>query len=203
MARTYWIDVPEHLRRYGSVDTAKPVKALPKLSQVGDLEERLSRPVSSLKLYGLPLNTVNRLMNYLTGNISIRTIGDLVRFREQDLGTIKYMRGDRTIREIKKELKRMGLGLGMNIGKKELDPVAMKNLWLSIEDLELSTRTTYCLRGARIWIVLDLVKRTGPELLGIGRLGKKGVKEIEGRLDELGLSLCMNVKAEDAVPARL
>jgi len=85
----------------------------PTLIQTQSLMEKLERPITSLKLKGLPPKIKNRAFNYLAKNIAIKTIGDLTQFREQDLRSMKYLRGEKTIRAIQKELFSMQLSLGM------------------------------------------------------------------------------------------
>ncbi len=61
----------------------------------------------------------------------------------------------------------------------------------TIEDLELSVRSSNCLRVSGIKTVGDLVQKTEDELEKIKNLGKKSIIEIISRLNTLGLSLGM------------
>lgn len=60
---------------------------------------------------------------------------------------------------------------------------------LSIEDLELSARSSNCLRKAGINTVAELVAKDMGELMQIKNFGKKSADEINQKLSQYGLSL--------------
>ncbi|MBO7375830.1 MAG: DNA-directed RNA polymerase subunit alpha [Clostridia bacterium] len=60
---------------------------------------------------------------------------------------------------------------------------------MTVEDLDLSVRSTNCLRRAGIETVGDMVSKTEDELIKIRHLGKKCLEEITAKLASLGLSL--------------
>lgn len=62
-------------------------------------------------------------------------------------------------------------------------------LEMSIEELELSVRSSNCLRRADIHTVEQLVARSEEEMSKVRNLGKKSLNEIKKRLAEIGLSL--------------
>ncbi|MBE6038328.1 MAG: DNA-directed RNA polymerase subunit alpha [Anaerofustis stercorihominis] len=62
-------------------------------------------------------------------------------------------------------------------------------LEMSIEELELSVRSSNCLRRADIHTVEQLVSRTEEEMSKVRNLGKKSLNEIKKKLTEIGLSL--------------
>ena len=68
-----------------------------------------------------------------------------------------------------------------------------KVLEMSINDLELSVRSTNCLKRSNILTVEDLVRKTDKELGKVRNLGQKSLEEVKNKLVELGLSL----KSED------
>lgn len=71
------------------------------------------------------------------------------------------------------------------------DEVAMaldKNLMKPIEELELSVRSTNCLKRAGIHIVADLVDKTEEEMMKFRNLGRKSFEEIKQTMDQLGVS---------------
>lgn len=68
-----------------------------------------------------------------------------------------------------------------------------KVLEMSINDLELSVRSTNCLKRSNILTVEDLVRKTDRELGKVRNLGQKSLEEVKNKLTELGLSL----KSED------
>ena len=63
-----------------------------------------------------------------------------------------------------------------------------KNLAKPIEELELSVRSTNCLKRAGIHIVADLADKTEEEMLKVRNLGRKSFEEIKHTMDQLGVS---------------
>jgi DNA-directed RNA polymerase subunit alpha len=74
--------------------------------------------------------------------------------------------------------------------KEQIDPVMLR----PIEDLELTVRSTNCLKGEHIIYIGDLVQRTEVDLLKTPNLGKKSLNEIKNVLSARGLFLGMNIK---------
>ncbi|MDI6606526.1 MAG: DNA-directed RNA polymerase subunit alpha, partial [Candidatus Omnitrophota bacterium] len=68
-----------------------------------------------------------------------------------------------------------------------------EKLRLPISELELSVRSSNCLREAGIKIIADLVKRNEEEMLGFKNFGKKSLNEIKELLLGMGLTLGMQV----------
>jgi len=62
---------------------------------------------------------------------------------------------------------------------------------MSIEELELSVRSSNCLKSANIKILGELVQKTEAEMLKTRNFGKKSLAEIKGKLASYGLSLGM------------
>lgn len=79
----------------------------------------------------------------------------------------------------------------------EVDPVLLR----PIEDLELTVRSTNCLKAENIYYVGDLIQRTEVELLKTPNLGKKSLTEIKNVLASNSLSLGMRL--ENWPPAQL
>ncbi len=63
-----------------------------------------------------------------------------------------------------------------------------KNLMKPIEELELSVRSTNCLKRAGIHIVADLVDKTEEEMMKFRNLGRKSFEEIKHTMTQLGVS---------------
>lgn len=78
-----------------------------------------------------------------------------------------------------------------------IDPALLK----PIEDLELTVRSTNCLKAEDIHYVGDLIQRTETELMRTPNLGKKSLTEISEVLAEHGLKLGTTV--ENWPPAEL
>jgi len=68
-----------------------------------------------------------------------------------------------------------------------------EKLRLPILELELSVRSSNCLRDANIKLIGDLVRKTETELLGFRNFGKKSLSEIGALLKTMGLALGMKV----------
>ncbi len=64
---------------------------------------------------------------------------------------------------------------------------------MSLVDLNLGVRATNCLQTAGITTVGQLIQKTESELMELRAFGKTSLHEIEGRLQEIGLSLGMQV----------
>jgi DNA-directed RNA polymerase subunit alpha len=81
-----------------------------------------------------------------------------------------------------------------------------ENLYRSIDELELSVRSSNCLRNADIKYIYELVQRSEPEMLKTKNFGRKSLNEIKEILTEMGLSLGMKLdgfKARSAAEAQL
>ncbi len=66
-------------------------------------------------------------------------------------------------------------------------------LRLPISELELSVRSSNCLKDANIKTISDLVRKTEEELLGFRNFGRKSLTEIDEILRTMGISLGMKV----------
>ena len=73
------------------------------------------------------------------------------------------------------------------------DLALYEKLRLPISELELSVRSSNCLREAGIKIIADLVKRGEDEMLGFKNFGKKSLTEIKELLAGMGLTLGMQI----------
>jgi len=67
------------------------------------------------------------------------------------------------------------------------------NLGKSVDELELSVRSYNCLKNANIQTISELVQKTDAEMLKTRNFGRKSLNEIKKILEEMGLSLGMNV----------
>jgi DNA-directed RNA polymerase subunit alpha len=69
----------------------------------------------------------------------------------------------------------------------------MAKLALKINEIELSVRSTNCLAGANIDTIAELVVMPESEMLKFRNFGKKSLNEIKSKLEEMGLSLGMDL----------
>lgn len=67
-----------------------------------------------------------------------------------------------------------------------------KILEMNIEDLDLSVRSYNCLKRAGINTVQELANQTEEDMMKVRNLGRKSLKEVKDKLNELGLSLRRN-----------
>ena len=74
--------------------------------------------------------------------------------------------------------------------------VLYEKLRLPISELELSVRSSNCLREANIKAIADLVKKTEEEMLSFKNFGKKSLSEIKELLAGMGLTLGMQLDAK-------
>jgi DNA-directed RNA polymerase subunit alpha len=72
----------------------------------------------------------------------------------------------------------------------DFDPLLLR----SIEELELTVRSTHCLKAESIFLIGDLIHRSEFDLLKTPNLGKKSLNEIKDVLASKGLSLGMVVE---------
>lgn len=84
--------------------------------------------------------------------------------------------------------------VGNEFGLGSAGPIDMnENLFMSIDELELSVRAANCLRSANISILGELVQRTENDMLKTKNFGRKSLEEIKTHLLELGLDFGMKV----------
>lgn len=69
-----------------------------------------------------------------------------------------------------------------------------ENLFKPVEELELSVRAYNCLKNADIKFIGELVQRSEQEMLRTKNFGKKSLNEIKDVLQEMGLSLGMQIE---------
>ncbi len=67
------------------------------------------------------------------------------------------------------------------------------NLFRSVDELELSVRSSNCLKNANIHLIGELVQKTEAEMLKTKNFGRKSLNEIKEILSEMGLSLGMKI----------
>jgi DNA-directed RNA polymerase subunit alpha len=86
--------------------------------------------------------------------------------------------------------------LAFDSGKEEMNTdkdSMMAKLALKINEIELSVRSTNCLLLANIGTIAELVVMPESEMLKFRNFGKKSLSEIKSKLEEMGLSLGMDL----------
>ena len=69
----------------------------------------------------------------------------------------------------------------------------LNKLYLKINEIELSVRSTNCLQQANIDTIAELVIMPEPDMLKFRNFGKKSLNEIKAKLDEMELYLGMDL----------
>lgn len=92
--------------------------------------------------------------------------------------------------------------LNDKIGKEEYmyeqeEKVVNKKLETRIEELDLSIRSSNCLKRAGLNTLGDLIQKTEEEMMRIRNLGRKSLKEVSMKLHERGLSFKHQYDGED------
>jgi DNA-directed RNA polymerase subunit alpha len=85
------------------------------------------------------------------------------------------------------------LEAGIERAKPEIDEELQKKLNMSVHELDLSVRANNCLESAKVDTVGRLARCTEADLLKIRSFGKTSLREVKRKLQDLGLSLGMNV----------
>jgi len=81
------------------------------------------------------------------------------------------------------------------------DDALNENLYRSVDELELSVRSTNCLKNANIRLIGELVQIPESEILKTPNFGKKSLEEIQKVLSEMGLHFGMKLEGFD--PSRV
>ncbi len=71
------------------------------------------------------------------------------------------------------------------------------NIYRSVDELELSVRSSNCLKNARIHTIYQLVQKTDGEMLKTKNFGRKSLNEIKEVLHTMELSLGMDLEGFD------
>ena len=82
-----------------------------------------------------------------------------------------------------------------------VDEELIRKLSMPITDLELSVRAGNCLESARIDRVADLVVMTDQDLRKLRSFGRTSLREIKRKLQDIGLSLGMQLPEGYKAPA--
>ena len=155
-------------------------------SHISHDNKQLSEPIENLRL---SVRSLNCLLS-----VDINYIGELVGKRDEELIAIPHL-GEKSFREIKKRLSRIGLHTGMPLERLiEPEKVSEDPLFLvKVDTLDLSVRSKNCLRQANINTVSDLRSKTDEELLSIPNFGRRSLWEIQGELKSLGIGPKPNI----------
>ncbi len=81
--------------------------------------------------------------------------------------------------------------------QQEVDEEMRQKLNMSVEEMDLSVRAHNCLEAGQIETVGELVNMAEQDLLKIRSFGKTTLREIKRKLQDMGLSLNMNVPLQD------
>ena len=74
-----------------------------------------------------------------------------------------------------------------------VDEELINKLNMSVMDLDLTVRANNCLETAKVETVAELVVKDEPTLLAVRSFGKTSLREVKKKLEDLGLSLGMQL----------
>jgi DNA-directed RNA polymerase subunit alpha len=75
------------------------------------------------------------------------------------------------------------------------ETIRIRNLLkMKVDELELSVRSSNCLKAAEIKTLEDLVQKTEADMLKYRNFGRKSLSELQGILDKLGLQFGMDIQ---------
>ena len=80
------------------------------------------------------------------------------------------------------------MAINMDVMSEATKESGNKVLDMTIEELDLSVRSYNCLKRAGIQTVQELAQKTEDEMIKVRNLGKKSLKEVKEKLQELGLA---------------
>ncbi len=76
----------------------------------------------------------------------------------------------------------------------ETKPWFNKNLFKTVDELELSVRSANCLKNADIKYIGEMVQRSDQDMLKTKNFGRKSLNEIKEILHEMGLDFGMKLE---------
>ncbi|MGY3449179.1 hypothetical protein ACVILH_001521 [Bradyrhizobium sp. USDA 4353] len=146
---------------------------------------RLFRDIDQLDLSVLAYNFLK--------DAGIRYLGDLVRRSERELMWTPGLTRKALV-EIKELLSGMGLSLGQAPSgwpPADLDARAIEaaQFLTLVDELDLTVRSSNCLKNSEIVYVGQLVQRTEADLIATPNFGRKSVNEVRDILAQMGLHL--------------
>ncbi|MGM0786494.1 MAG: DNA-directed RNA polymerase subunit alpha [Thermodesulfobacteriota bacterium] len=206
----------------GRVEVLNPDQHIATLNPEGQLQ--MTMTVKSGKSYSLsennsdpeaPIGTLPidaifspiQRVNYVVGNARVgqRTDYDKLTMEIWTDGSVKPMDAIAYAAKILKEQMNSFINFDEEQepappedSEEEAAPGFNPNLYLDVDELELSVRSANCLRNANIRKIYQLVQKTENEMLKTKNFGRKSLNEIKELLGEMGLSLGM--KLEGFVP---
>jgi Bacterial RNA polymerase, alpha chain C terminal domain len=105
-----------------------------------------------------------------------------------------YRRGALSSFQMFGERKGLFTAILSNKAASAIDVIPFKPVFLrSVFDLDLSVRTTNCLKNENIHYIGELVRKTDAEVLRMPNMGRKALNEIREVLAQMGLHLGMEV----------
>ncbi len=158
-------------------------------------QQVLEMPISDFELSVRSRNCLKKM--------GIRTLGDLTKITEAELLAYKNF-GETSLNEIKAILASKNLRLGQALEDKASKkaaamlpmsaPSASENaspeiLEKSIDELQLSVRSSKCLQNLNIETIGDLLKYSESDLMSVKNFGLVSLNEIKEKLAELGIAL--------------
>lgn len=133
--------------------------------------------------YDVEKTRVDKRTNYDKLHLEVETNGAIKPHEAVSLASKMMMEYLTVIVDLDKDTHELSF-----ITEKE-DKVEHQKLEKPIEELDLSVRSFNCLKRAGINTLQELILKTEEEMMRVRNLGRKSLKEVKDKLEELGLSL--------------
>lgn len=170
-------------------------------------------PAEKNKAEGLPVGTIPidsifspiRKVNYTVTNARVGQVTDYDKLT-LEVWTDGSVRPEDSVAYAAKILKdQMNIFINFEEEEEVVETAVMKedrkineNISRSVDELELSVRSSNCLKNADIKTIADLVQKTEVEMLKTKNFGRKSLNEIKEILAEMGLFLGMKLEGMSA-----
>ena len=133
--------------------------------------------------YSVEQTRVGQNANYDSLTLEVWTNGEITPQQAVALSAKILIDHLELLTTVKEGVSEMG-----NVIKEAGDEVDSKGFNMVIEDLDLSVRSYNCLKRAGIQTVEELTQKTEEEMMRVRNLGKKSLKEVKDKLENLGKS---------------
>jgi DNA-directed RNA polymerase subunit alpha len=206
----------EDITRDGSVEIMNPEQHIATLDKDGALKAELvvqkgkgyvsaeKHDIEDQQIGVIPIDALFspiRKVNYVVGNARVgqRTDYDKLTFEVWTDGTVNPQDALAYAAKILKEQANPFINFDEQpaeeeeADKDEEEAKVNENLFRPVSELELSVRSSNCLKNANINYIYELVQKTESEMLKTKNFGRKSLNEIKSILEEMDLQFGMKL----------